>query len=309
MSTKGERHLAKLRPEELPSCDAPLPEALKAERVFSYAHAGIDLATPVAHMLLGADACAETLQGASASSTALEKFVPAPGEDPFYSSEFRKALVKRMRANTRLCDEYERLIKEVIAPQLAQELAALEDGAPWVTGDGSVELVYQYPPTLRIQPRRTAFFRREHRDAEYGHQPGELNFWLALTDTRDSRATLWVESAPDLGDFHPLRMAVGEMVRFWGTSCFHKAPPNETDFTRVSLDFRVAPVRCYDRNWALFDRPVFVHEMRALAVPVWTAVPSPVFVDQGPVAPGGEADRESRRRGFTSHEQETLCRA
>ena len=40
----------------------------------------------------------------------------------------------------------------------------------------------QRPPTLRLQPGPSAFSVRPHSDAEYGHQPGELNFWVPLTD-------------------------------------------------------------------------------------------------------------------------------
>ena len=31
------------------------------------------------------------------------------------------------------------------------------------------------------------------------------------------------------------------MIRFWGHSCSHYTVPNDTDHTRVSIDFRVIP--------------------------------------------------------------------
>ncbi|CAE8692954.1 unnamed protein product, partial [Polarella glacialis] len=195
------------------------------------------------------------------ASHRLERYMPPAGQDSFYSSGFRKTLVELVLASPALCLAYERLIREVVGPRLASDFRAMrveED-----TDDEVFELFYQFPPTLRIQPARTTFFRREHRDAEYGHQPGELNFWLPLTDCMDGRATLWVESAPNEGDFHPLRLKLGEMARFYGTNCNHKAPPNDTDWTRFSLDFRVAPARCYDRSWSLHKKSFFIHEMRS----------------------------------------------
>ena len=42
---------------------------------------------------------------------------------------------------------------------------------------------YQFPPTLRLQPGPSSRIGgRAHCDADYGHQDGEVNFWLPLTD-------------------------------------------------------------------------------------------------------------------------------
>ena len=40
--------------------------------------------------------------------------------------------------------------------------------------------------------------------------------------------SLWVESAPDLGDFHPLTMTYGEYCRFYGNKCRHYTKPNHS---------------------------------------------------------------------------------
>ena len=50
--------------------------------------------------------------------------------------------------------------------------------------------------------------------------------------------TLWVESEPDFGDFHPLEMRYGQCCRFYGNLCRHHTQPNDTNQTRMSLDFR-----------------------------------------------------------------------
>lgn len=83
-----------------------------------------------------------------------------------------------------------------------------------------------------------------HRDADNGHPSAEINFWCPLTRC-DGSNSLFVESAPGLGDFAPLESAYGEANRFWGAQCMHHTEPNETERTRVSFDFRVVPRSCF----------------------------------------------------------------
>ena len=110
---------------------------------------------------------------------------------------------------------------------------------------------YQRPPTLRLQPGPSERFVACHDDAKYGHQAGELNFWLPLTDYAETRTTLWAESEPGRGDFHPLAPQVGQVAVFYGSFCRHKVPPNPSAHTRASLDFRVGVEGCFDPRWVL----------------------------------------------------------
>ena len=41
-----------------------------------------------------------------------------------------------------------------------------------------------------------------HSDSLYGHQDGEVNFWMPFTSI-DETSTLWAESAPGKGDWYP----------------------------------------------------------------------------------------------------------
>ena len=41
------------------------------------------------------------------------------------------------------------------------------------------------------------------------------------------------------------RDGVGQCVLFWGNQCLHYTLPNDTDTTRVSIDFRVVPKSYY----------------------------------------------------------------
>ena len=130
---------------------------------------------------------------------------------------------------------YERLLRTVVLPSLSQRLAdALGEAA-----GAHVTFWCQTPPTVRVQPPDPHAHGREHNDAEYGHQVGEVNYWMPLTAREKTQTTLWVESAPEVGDFHPLDVDVGQIAQFHGTLCRHRAPPNASDCTRVSLDFRI----------------------------------------------------------------------
>merc|ERR1712070_764562 len=111
---------------------------------------------------------------------------------------------------------YEKLVQEVVCPYLKAKLG----------GSTRISFYYQYPPTLRIQPGPSQSARRVHEDAQYGHQEGELNFWMPITYFSKTQTTLWVESAAGAADFHPFMLEYGEIGMFHGTLCRHCVPPN-----------------------------------------------------------------------------------
>lgn len=120
---------------------------------------------------------------------------------------------------------------------------------------------------------------RLHNDAQYGHQTGEVNFWLPLTRLAAAN-TMWTESAEGRGDFKPVLLQelgyaadVPEadrcepqqlpIQRFHGTLCRHHTQPNSSGRTRVSLDFRCAPKSAFDSEWKL-PGIVHRHDMREM---------------------------------------------
>ena len=112
------------------------------------------------------------------------------------------------------------------------------------------ELVYQYPPTLRVQlgdcPDRTS--GRLHSDSEYSPlQVHELNIWTPITTVSGSN-TLYLESAPLAGDFAPIVMSNGSAALFWGHKCRHYITPNASPVTRVSFDLRIVPKSLRNRE-------------------------------------------------------------
>ena len=147
------------------------------------------------------------------------------------------------RSSKRLRECYEQFVREVAAPLVAIDHHDQHCGLPLAhPGEASTPACYQRDPNFRAHLAGTGHhLTQRHKDAQYHHQPLELNFWIPLTRAHASN-TLFVESAPGAGDFYPFELGPGEGVRFWGHSCEHYTLPNTTADTRVSFDFRfVAP--------------------------------------------------------------------
>ena len=145
-------------------------------------------------------------------------------------------------------DTFDALMKEIILPSLKQRLVnagAIQDSKLTTT------FYYQRPPTLRLQPGPAWAEVRPHNDAQYGHQNGELNFWLPLTDRTLTGVDLWSESSFQANDFAPISATMGQVVSFHGSSCRHNVNPNQSEFTRVSLDFRVGVEGFFDPYWQM----------------------------------------------------------
>ena len=117
--------------------------------------------------------------------------------------------------------------------------------------DGKHTFYYQYPPTLRLQPGPNKSYGRTHRDAEYGHQIGEVNYWMPISLYRLTKTTLEIENEPNSKEFLPLDIEYGEIGMFHGTLCHHRAPPNLSICTRISFDFRIGISKYYDPEWKL----------------------------------------------------------
>lgn len=143
---------------------------------------------------------------------------------------------------------FDRFLENAVLPHLKQRL--VNAGAVKETKQ-PVNFYYQRPPTMRIQPGPARALVRAHNDAEYGHQNGELNYWLPLTSRRKTGVDLWVESSSGKGDFHQLRADFAEVASFHGSSCSHYINANHSLWTRVSLDFRVGIEGFFDPNWQM----------------------------------------------------------
>ena len=137
--------------------------------------------------------------------------------------------LERNEAYVKYIKAYEVFIREVVAP---------------LCGDES-GVVFQCPPTLRVHmPGRVGTIKL-HCDADFDrHESGEINFWVPFTAVSGNNS-LFVESSPGAGDYSSFNLAPGEGVRFDGNRCRHFTNANDTEQTRVSIDFRVIPKSLY----------------------------------------------------------------
>ena len=124
------------------------------------------------------------------------------------------------KAHAEFNEEYLRLLRDVVLPQLADPRG----------------LLFQRRPTFRCHVAGGGEATGvAHRDVDNGHPSAEINYWLPLTRVGGSNS-LYSESAPGLADYAPFESGYGQLTRFWGAQCMHYTLPNETDRTRVSFD-------------------------------------------------------------------------
>lgn len=127
---------------------------------------------------------------------------------------------------------YERFVEEVVHP-------FVEPGG----------FLYQKFPTFRVHLPRNVAVGAFHNDAQFGHPAGEINYIIPLTCSSGT-ASVWVESEPGKKDFQSLRMEPGWLIEFNGNQLTHGNKVNDTGRSRVSMDFRILPLRFYEASQA-----------------------------------------------------------
>jgi sporadic carbohydrate cluster protein (TIGR04323 family) len=142
---------------------------------------------------------------------------------------------------------YQAFVRDVVGPLLPGPLA--------------VQRLVNVRVHLPRQPRMNVPF---HTDGWYGHGPGERNVWIPLAGGRGSAGLQVVDlarsrqlvasavarrlevaamTAEFLAHSRPANLRDGQALLFT-PGHLHGTVTNETDHTRVSLDFRVAPAGC-----------------------------------------------------------------
>lgn len=99
-------------------------------------------------------------------------------------------------------------------------------------------LIFQRIPTFRIQLVNNVSVGEWHRDRDYNHGSSEINFWMPFTDTYDTN-TVWMETEEGKEDIQPFEVQYGEILCFRGADLLHGNHINQTQHTRVSVDFRI----------------------------------------------------------------------
>lgn len=125
-------------------------------------------------------------------------------------------------------NEYKRFLAQEIVPVI-----------------GNNKFIYQAKPTFRVQVPNNKSVGDFHRDYDYNHPLGEINFVIPITDMNDTTA-IWTETIPGLKDFYPINVKDDSFFAFNGNMCLHGNKINLTQKTRVSFDFRVLPISMYD---------------------------------------------------------------
>jgi hypothetical protein len=165
--------------------------------------------------------------------------------------ESQRYLSDRVATNEKFLEVFDNFVVNVALPCLKRRLLASKNLEHEDPDDTSVTFYYQRPPTLRLQPGPGWAKVKPHNDAEYGHQNGELNFWIPLTDRALTGVDLFSESAFLKDDYSPMPACLGEVVSFHGSSCRHFVNANASKNTRVSLDFRVGVQGFFDPYWQM----------------------------------------------------------
>jgi ectoine hydroxylase-related dioxygenase (phytanoyl-CoA dioxygenase family) len=104
---------------------------------------------------------------------------------------------------------------------------------------GYNEIIYQVIPTFRVQLAEGNLGVGEwHKDSTYNHGTSEVNFWMPFVNTNEQN-TIWMESIEDKGDYRPYKVNYGEILVFSGANLLHGNKNNNSNETRVSVDFRL----------------------------------------------------------------------
>ncbi|GAA2455037.1 MULTISPECIES: hypothetical protein [Streptomyces] len=107
-------------------------------------------------------------------------------------------------------------------------------------GDVVDHVYLQRVPTFRVHLRNSVAVGSWHRDRDFGHDPAEVNYWVPLTRAFGNN-TLWIDNEPVHAEY-------GEVIVFDGANSWHGNVVNDTDISRVSIDFRTIPRAAYRPN-------------------------------------------------------------
>ncbi len=91
---------------------------------------------------------------------------------------------------------YHRFVREVVLPHFG------------------CDILYQAQPVWRCVLPGSVPPCAPHCDADYFHDPSEVNFWMPLTPVGGSNS-LYCESEPGKGDFQSFELCFGELMRFY----------------------------------------------------------------------------------------------
>ena len=99
------------------------------------------------------------------------------------------------------------------------------------------KISYSSHPKMRVHLAGTPSVSKWHRDADITRRPEQINVWLPFTNVYQGNS-LWVESDYGLADYKPVSLNYGQALIFDGGFLNHGTVDNDTEVSRVSIDFR-----------------------------------------------------------------------
>ena len=160
------------------------------------------------------------------------------------STRWHKVYYDSFRRDATFQDLYESFLKGIIKPRYNGE-----------------QIVYQKVPTFRVHLAGNLAVGEYHKDKfyrekEWAELVNEMNYYLPFTNTNENN-TIWAESEEDKRDFSPMLLKYGECMEWDGSNLMHGNKVNDSDKTRVSVDFRVMPESTYvDSNHTTINTSV-----------------------------------------------------
>jgi len=215
------------------SDQSPLPQNLKEAQIFSYDTKVFPFREHVASVL-GIQENFQTLHQTEEGKITLAYGLKKRRKDRFVKTwRSSQGTAARIAFNETL----HHFVDTFISTRMAdRELTSIANVA------------YQKEPILRVIPPSDEPPTALHCDADYHHPPAEVNWWLPLCTVADTNS-LFIESSPGKGDFQPVSLEYGQVLRFYGNLCQHYTVANTSNFTRVSLDLRVLALEYHNDDW------------------------------------------------------------
>ena len=118
---------------------------------------------------------------------------------------------------------YKEFIKEIVSPVLG------------------FDFIYQRIPNFRVHMIGNVAVGDWHKDADYNHSVDEMNIFLPITNAFGNN-TFWVREDKEF----PVECEYGNIIKWNSSVTMHGNKINDTDSSRVSIDFRFLPKDKYN---------------------------------------------------------------
>ncbi len=102
------------------------------------------------------------------------------------------------------------------------------------------KITYSAHPKMRVHLAGTESVSNFHRDADITKNLEQINCYLPFTDVCGNNSIL-CETSYGLKNYHPINLKYGEALLWDGGLLEHGTLANDTNFTRISCDFRFQP--------------------------------------------------------------------